>query len=65
MITRKLIFASFTSFMIGAVTLSILAQAPAPQGPPAAGQGQGRGGGAGGGGGQARGGGERHIRARP
>jgi hypothetical protein len=56
MITRKLIFASFTAFMIAAVTLSILGQAPAPAGQPAAGQGQGRGGG-GGGGGQGRGGG--------
>ena len=54
MITRKRIFASFTAFMIAAVTLSILGQAPAPAGAPAAGQGQGRGGG---GGGQGRGGG--------
>src|SRR4249919_2398490 len=54
MITRKLIFASFTAFMIAAVTLSILGQAPAPAGQPAAGQAQGRGGG---GGGQGRGGG--------
>jgi alcohol dehydrogenase (cytochrome c) len=54
MITRKMIFALFTAFMIAAVTLSILGQAPAPAGAPAAGQGQGRGGG---GGGQGRGGG--------
>jgi Spy/CpxP family protein refolding chaperone len=51
--TRRLMFVFFTASMIAAVTLSILAQAPA-QAPPAAGQAQGRGGG---GGGQGRGGG--------